>query len=312
MRWRVFSPSPPSPAPYFQFFLEPLKFVDEPFLRRWVVGAYLGEAPGGAPPPGALGVYGEVSEEPLESAASVPTINAPSTSAAPHETLAAGAAGETAAATAVPSAAAAAAVAAAGSSNAADEPSSASVAFEEAVLGTWESKSDAPDIGRFRQLVKKDVTINTPTSVDGYTALGVVSGHPLGSARDVKDLISLGASLVLADNEGWTPLHWAAFHGCPETARALVAAFSTEELPQGLSLRTKDGFTALELAEGRGHPEGAPKPSEKKRANRAQVAEIITKAVGPRLAAAGEEDDEQPLEADENGVFHVSKGVRKR
>lgn len=276
--------------------MEPLKYVDEPFLRRWVVGPYLGEALGGAPPSGVLGVYGEVSEEPLETnaTASVPSIDAPAVGAIPRDS----------AVVDEPAAPAAAAT-----NSTADEASSASVAFEEAILGTWESKSEAPDIGRFRNLIKKDVTINTPTSVDGYTALGVVCGHPLGSTRDVEELVSLGASLFLADNEGWTPLHWAAFHGCPETARALVAAFKPDELSKGISLRTKDGYTAIELAEGRGQPDGAPKPSEKKKSNRNAVAAIIAKAQGPLSAR---EDDEQPLEPDEHGVFHVSQGVRKR
>ena len=60
-----------------------------------------------------------------------------------------------------------------------------------------------------------------------------------------------GADLDAQDSGGSTPLHFAAYYGKTAAARALL------ELGADASLRTKQGKTALEIAEAKGNPETA-------------------------------------------------------
>ena len=60
-----------------------------------------------------------------------------------------------------------------------------------------------------------------------------------------------GADLDAQDSGGSTPLHFAAYYGKTAAARALL------ELRADASLRTKQGKTALEIAEAKGNPETA-------------------------------------------------------
>lgn len=81
------------------------------------------------------------------------------------------------------------------------------------------------------------------------TALMVVSGLRGDVSSFVRRLLVLGADPSMADDEGWTALHWAAFHSNPSAIRELCRA-----QPGSMSLRAlldvtdENGATALKLA----------------------------------------------------------------
>ena len=57
---------------------------------------------------------------------------------------------------------------------------------------------------------------------DGRTALHYAAFH--GTPETVQALIAVGADVNAKDKDGLTPLHDAAFHGTPETVQALIDA----------------------------------------------------------------------------------------
>jgi ankyrin repeat protein len=63
----------------------------------------------------------------------------------------------------------------------------------------------------------------------------------------IRQLKELGADASLVDVEGWTPLHWAAFHGQAETAKVLAAETKL------LSVKDKDGNTPIDMARKEGN-----------------------------------------------------------
>jgi ankyrin repeat protein len=55
----------------------------------------------------------------------------------------------------------------------------------------------------------------------------------------------LGGNTAITDKDGWTAMHWAAFHGSTEAAKELVKLDESSKL---LSVKDRDGKTPLELA----------------------------------------------------------------
>jgi Ankyrin repeats (many copies) len=92
------------------------------------------------------------------------------------------------------------------------------------LLDTWDAGAKA-DVGKLVSRLTKD-NINTITDPDNrWTALMILSGlkhTPESSLRKCID--ELGAQLDMIDQDGWTCLHWAAFHGNETAASVLIAA----------------------------------------------------------------------------------------
>ncbi len=69
----------------------------------------------------------------------------------------------------------------------------------------------------------------------------------------VSDFLELGADVLATDNDRWTALHWAAFHNCPEAAKALLleeGVVGSERIREDLFRKTDaEGKTALDVAE---------------------------------------------------------------
>jgi Phosphate transport (Pho88)/Ankyrin repeats (3 copies) len=84
--------------------------------------------------------------------------------------------------------------------------------LEEVMLDTWDQGSNA-NLIELLALLSID-NINTQTKEDGWTSLMIVSGlkceHDITAIRTM--INEYKADVTIADNDGWTCLHWAAFH----------------------------------------------------------------------------------------------------
>ena len=83
--------------------------------------------------------------------------------------------------------------------------------------------------------------------------LRVISVAKYGDIELLAQLITAGADVNAADNDGWTPLHWAAYKGHVECVRLLLAA-------PGIDVNKADknkkyGWTPLIWAVVKGHVE---------------------------------------------------------
>lgn len=125
-----------------------------------------------------------------------------------------------------------------------DNNSNGTESLESILLDTWDAGSRA-NLNKLQNALSVD-TINTATSADGWTALMIVAG--LKSTPGASDCLQVllndyQADTKITDKDGWTALHWAAFHGSVAGARALA---DRTELK---SIVDKEGKTALETAQ---------------------------------------------------------------
>jgi hypothetical protein len=139
---------------------------------------------------------------------------------------------------------------------------------EEAIFRAWESK-DPAEMGMFDHLTSTGKPVTTYRTVkDGWSALMVVAGGKQNGKKEVHHLLELGCSCTLQDTDGWTALHWAAFHNCPLAIEAICGSFS-DDFKAGvahaggkapligdlntlgclLRIKDKDGNTALQIAQ---------------------------------------------------------------
>jgi hypothetical protein len=102
------------------------------------------------------------------------------------------------------------------------------------------------------------------TDDDGWTMLMVACGTRAMPQRAVERLIELGCGpLGAQDRQGWTCLHWAAEHDCPQAVRGVGrwllgrapgSIKATSKVVEAiLSVRSVAGRTALDHAEEEGH-----------------------------------------------------------
>ncbi|KDO32314.1 hypothetical protein SPRG_02793 [Saprolegnia parasitica CBS 223.65] len=97
----------------------------------------------------------------------------------------------------------------------------------DAIVKAWDMGVEANFEGLMSILLKND-QIKTKTT-DGWTALMVACGSALDTEDIIKRLVNAGVPVREADNDGWTALHWCAFHGRPEAAQVLLAAVSKDD-----------------------------------------------------------------------------------
>ncbi|KAJ0399387.1 hypothetical protein P43SY_008145 [Pythium insidiosum] len=148
------------------------------------------------------------------------------------------------------------------------------VSASEAISQAFDAGVDA-DFDGLWNAIKGDV--NAKTSESGWTALMVACGSPVDTDDFIRKVVAAGADATAADDEGWTALHWSAFHGRPEAAEALLEALSPSKRELLLTKKASDGKTALEVAQGE---------------DNADVVEVIEKFSG---SAKTSSDDETEL-----------------
>ncbi|RLN89950.1 hypothetical protein BBJ28_00026421, partial [Nothophytophthora sp. Chile5] len=66
----------------------------------------------------------------------------------------------------------------------------------------------------------------------------------------IRQVVAAGADVTAVDGDGWTALHWSAFHGRPEAAEALLSCCSAAKRAELLAVTASDGRTAAEVAKG--------------------------------------------------------------
>ncbi|OQS01146.1 hypothetical protein ACHHYP_01787 [Achlya hypogyna] len=121
-----------------------------------------------------------------------------------------------------------------------------SVNAADAIVKAWDMGVEANFEGLMSILLKND-QVKTKTS-DGWTALMVACGSALDTEDIIKRLVKAGVPVREADNDGWTALHWCAFHGRPEAAQTLLAAVSAEDAAFLLAAKDNQGRTPSEVA----------------------------------------------------------------
>ncbi|OWZ10840.1 hypothetical protein PHMEG_00016236 [Phytophthora megakarya] len=118
---------------------------------------------------------------------------------------------------------------------------------EEAIADALSAGADA-DFDVLWTAVKSKV--NAKTDEDQWTALMVACGSPVDTDEFIRKVVKAGADVVAVDGDGWTALHWSAFHGRPEAAEALLSNISETKREQLLAVKASDGRTATEVAQG--------------------------------------------------------------
>jgi ankyrin repeat protein len=68
-----------------------------------------------------------------------------------------------------------------------------------------------------------------------------------GAVDAIRQVREMGANVALRDKEGWTALHWAAFHGQVGAAKELANESNL------LAVKDKEGYTPIEMARKEGN-----------------------------------------------------------
>lgn len=74
----------------------------------------------------------------------------------------------------------------------------------------------------------------------------VVAGSTTHSLRDVARVLALGAHPAERDAEGWTALHWAAFHGVAHAVEAVALCYGARK-PSEAAARALRGIALPEI-----------------------------------------------------------------
>jgi hypothetical protein len=146
--------------------------------------------------------------------------------------------------------------------------------MEEAVFRTWEAPQDPAPLGWYQELREKGKDINYRTEESGWTLLMVVAGGSQNGQAEVRKLLEMGARPELRDGDGWTALHWAAFHGCLEAINTITGAYGGSGSGGSGSAALGDGESLSALLTTRGHDGKTAHGVAVKEGNRAEAAAL--------------------------------------
>ena len=76
----------------------------------------------------------------------------------------------------------------------------------------------------------------------------VVMGNPLGDMNAIDSLVKMKVLINAQDDEGWTCLHWAAYHNNVGGVEKLMETVGSVPVRKLLTVKNNDGWTALEGA----------------------------------------------------------------
>jgi len=127
-------------------------------------------------------------------------------------------------------------------------------AVKQLIQDTWDLGKAATYGKLMLALTRANVNVPSPSEA---TALMIVAAGVGDVAPYVHKLLALGASTAAVDDEGWTALHWAAYHGNLSGATALCAFAAAGPAGGGgatagakalVAAQDLEGKTALDLA----------------------------------------------------------------
>ncbi|CAM9203290.1 unnamed protein product, partial [Discosporangium mesarthrocarpum] len=98
-------------------------------------------------------------------------------------------------------------------------------------------------------------SVNSQTPEAGWSPLMVACGLPQVTTDELKTLLEMGADPFLADEDGWTCLHWAAQQGRAEAIQEVLMTTTTVRKSEGVSAELKamedsKSHTAAQVARG--------------------------------------------------------------
>jgi len=128
-----------------------------------------------------------------------------------------------------------------------------SLRLSQLLLDTWDQASDA-DLKPLLAALSKQ-SVHFTTSEQAWTPLMVLCGlsGAAGFEDGIRKCIELGADIEAKDNDGWTPLHWTAFHGNATAAKVLCEIGGIEK--KDLNKKDGEGKDVRTLAEEEGNQE---------------------------------------------------------
>jgi len=138
--------------------------------------------------------------------------------------------------------------------------------MEDVVFSAWED-DEAVNVRAAEALRESGKDLSYAADDDGWTLLMVACGSRATPQRAVERLMELGCRAEAADREGWTALHWAAKHDCPQAVRGvgrwMLGGVLRGQKGDAASLialvraESDDGRTAEDLAEAEGNDAAA-------------------------------------------------------
>lgn len=118
--------------------------------------------------------------------------------------------------------------------------------FEDMLLDTWDAGTKADIATLMGEINKKNCNFRTKES--GWTPMMILAGlNAKGTVSAIRQLKELGGNPAITDAEGWTSLHWAAFHGSMEAAKELVKDTAL------LIVKDKEGTVPSAMAKAEGN-----------------------------------------------------------
>ncbi|GMI12320.1 hypothetical protein TrVE_jg7502 [Triparma verrucosa] len=116
--------------------------------------------------------------------------------------------------------------------------------FEELLLDTWDQAGSA----NLKPLISylSTTTVKHRTKEFGWTPLMVFCGlhGAVGFEDGIRKCVELGADVEVKDEEGWTALHWCAYHGNATAVKVLKETCGIEGVE---GVKDKEGKTVRDL-----------------------------------------------------------------